>query len=295
MSRSSSGRLFGRLFDGWRLPLHGLLLLPLWLSACAVYDAKPYPTRAEREGVTASHPSNLPSASSPPLVIEMPSAQDQRLSRSAPTASGDPASVTQQALPPPVQSSSPILSPQENAAWRESPAPTAGPTSLAPPPRKSAGVSDPGFDALLKRIQKNSVPEPETAAPNFIWPVEGEITTDFGPQKDGTSHAGINLKAPRGAPVRAAASGTVVYAGSDLASYGNLVLIRHEGGWITTYAHLERMFVANNGIVTAGDMIGTAGMTGKVPSPQLHFEIRKGETPVDPVPLLPPTILNTAQ
>ena len=83
-------------------------------------------------------------------------------------------------------------------------------------------------------------------------------------------------------------SGTVVYASSDLKGFGNLVLIRHEGGWVSAYAHLDRLLVQKDAIVSTGDIIGTVGNSGTgIKTPQLHFEIRKGTTPVDPAPLLP--------
>ena len=98
--------------------------------------------------------------------------------------------------------------------------------------------------------------------------------------------AGVPAKAPEGTPVRAAENGTVIYVGSGVEGYGNLVLIRHANGYVTAYANLKDMSVVKNAQVSRGDIIGTTGTTGAVASPQLHFELRKGATPVDPVPLL---------
>jgi murein DD-endopeptidase MepM/ murein hydrolase activator NlpD len=116
----------------------------------------------------------------------------------------------------------------------------------------------------------------------FRWPVSGRILTDFASSK-GT---GINIEASEGSPVKAAENGTVIYVGSGVEGYGNLILIRHPNGYVSAYAHLGSMNVTKGANVARGDTIGAAGMTGSVSKPQLHFELRKGATPVDPVPLL---------
>jgi murein DD-endopeptidase MepM/ murein hydrolase activator NlpD len=121
-----------------------------------------------------------------------------------------------------------------------------------------------------------------SGADKFRWPVSGKVITTFAASKA----TGINIAAPEGAPVRAAENGTVIYVGSGVEGYGNLVLIRHANGYVSAYAHLKSMTVAKGDVVNRGDSIGAAGMTGSVSTPQLHFELRKGATPVDPVPLL---------
>jgi len=121
-----------------------------------------------------------------------------------------------------------------------------------------------------------------SGADKFRWPISGRVITDFANSK-GT---GINIEAPEGATVRAAENGQVIYAGSGVEGYGNLILIRHPNGYVSAYAHLEQMNVAKGTVINRGDSIGTAGKTGSVSKPQLHFELRKGATPVDPIPLL---------
>jgi murein DD-endopeptidase MepM/ murein hydrolase activator NlpD len=121
-----------------------------------------------------------------------------------------------------------------------------------------------------------------SGADKFRWPISGRVITDFANSK-GT---GINIEAPEGATVRAAENGQVIYAGSGVEGYGNLILIRHPNGYVSAYAHLQQMNVAKGTVVNRGDSIGTAGKTGSVSKPQLHFELRKGATPVDPLPLL---------
>ena len=121
-----------------------------------------------------------------------------------------------------------------------------------------------------------------SGADKFRWPISGRVITDFANSK-GT---GINIEAPEGTVVRAAENGQVIYAGSGVEGYGNLILIRHPNGYVSAYAHLKDMSVAKGTVVNRGDAIGTAGKTGSVSKAQLHFELRKGATPVDPVPLL---------
>ena len=116
----------------------------------------------------------------------------------------------------------------------------------------------------------------------FRWPITGRILTDFAASK-GT---GINIEAAEGSAVTAAENGTVIYVGSGVEGYGNLILIRHPNGYVSAYAHLKSMSVAKGAVVNRGDTIGAAGMSGSVSKPQLHFELRKGATPVDPMPLL---------
>ncbi|MBU6299120.1 MAG: M23 family metallopeptidase [Alphaproteobacteria bacterium] len=120
----------------------------------------------------------------------------------------------------------------------------------------------------------------------FEWPVNGRVISGFGTTADGGRNDGINIAATYGEPIRAAASGTVTYAGNELKSYGNLVLIRHNDGYVTAYAHAERLTVDRGQHVDKGQVIGYAGNTGDVSQPQLHFEIRQGVRPVNPQTLL---------
>ena len=88
---------------------------------------------------------------------------------------------------------------------------------------------------------------------------------------------------PEGTPVKASDDGVVAYAGNELKGYGNLVLVRHSNGYVTAYAHASELMVKRGDSVKRGQMIAKSGQTGNVSSPQLHFEIRKGATPVDPM------------
>jgi murein DD-endopeptidase MepM/ murein hydrolase activator NlpD len=120
----------------------------------------------------------------------------------------------------------------------------------------------------------------------FIWPVEGHVIEGFGRGDHGERNDGINIATHEGTPFRAAASGTVTYTGNELKGYGNLVLIKHDGGYVTAYAHAGSVRVARGDFVQKGQVIGTVGSTGDVDRPQLHFEIRRGVQAVDPTQLL---------
>ena len=116
----------------------------------------------------------------------------------------------------------------------------------------------------------------------FAWPVSGRVIADYGSEANGARNDGINIAAPLNTPIRAAASGTVTYSGDELKGYGNLVLIKHADGYVTAYAHADRLLVARGDFVAKGQVIGYAGQTGDVNSPQLHFEIRHDTQPVNP-------------
>ncbi|BAU93204.1 peptidase M23 [Methylorubrum populi] len=132
-----------------------------------------------------------------------------------------------------------------------------------------------------------SAPIPAAAAPqapaeSFRWPAKGRIINGYG----SSGNEGINIAVPEGTPVKAAEDGTVAYAGSDVKGYGKLVLVRHNNGYVSAYAHNGELDVRPGEKVKRGQTIAKSGATGNVTSPQLHFELRKGATPVDPMPHL---------
>lgn len=159
-------------------------------------------------------------------------------------------------------------------------APSAAPAAAAPAtlPQQAAPVAQPAQVASLPPAAEPAM----SGSDKFRWPASGRVLVDFASSK-GT---GINIEVPEGSAVKAAENGTVIYVGSGVEGYGNLILIRHPNGYVSAYAHLKSMNVAKGAVVNRGDTIGAAGMTGSVTKPQLHFELRKGATPVDPVPLL---------
>ncbi|MDB2389915.1 peptidoglycan DD-metalloendopeptidase family protein [Alphaproteobacteria bacterium] len=131
-----------------------------------------------------------------------------------------------------------------------------------------------------------SVPRKKFVAPTgggtFIWPVQGEVIAEFGPAARGVRNDGVNIAAAQGDIVSSTSKGRVAFVGTDVKSFGTLVLVKHDGGMISAYAHLDSVTVKEGDIVDAGQAIGTVGQTGRVDSPQLHFEIRKARQPIDP-------------
>jgi murein DD-endopeptidase MepM/ murein hydrolase activator NlpD len=127
------------------------------------------------------------------------------------------------------------------------------------------------------------LPASPAASADFRWPARGRVISGFG---GSGSNEGINIAVPEGTPVKAAEAGTVAYAGSEVKGYGNLVLIRHDNGYVSAYAHNGEIEVKRGQKVGRGQVVAKSGQSGNVTSPQLHFEIRKGSTPVDPMPHL---------
>ncbi|MFG1371159.1 M23 family metallopeptidase [Xanthobacter oligotrophicus] len=179
--------------------------------------------------------------------------------------------------------------------------PPASPAPVVTASVKPAPATKPGA-APTQAVAKSSAPEPkvETAAkvtpaddaddgprasgsgPQFRAPVRGRVIASFGPKPGGAHNDGVNFAVPEGTGVRAAEDGTVAYAGNELKGYGNLVLVKHADGYVTAYAHNSELNVKRGDTVRRGQIIAKAGQSGNVNSPQLHFEIRKGSTAVDP-------------
>lgn len=130
-------------------------------------------------------------------------------------------------------------------------------------------------------------PAPKARKTKFAWPVKGTVISKYGTIGKGRTNDGINIKAPLGTTVKAADKGTVAYAGNELKGFGNLILIKHDDGWITAYAHNDRLFVKKGQRVAKGEKISTVGSSGGVSSPQLHFEVRAGKKSVNPQSYLP--------
>ena len=118
------------------------------------------------------------------------------------------------------------------------------------------------------------------------WPVQGRIISSFGSSLNGGRNDGIDLAVPEGTPVAAAEDGVVSYAGNEFGGQGNLVLIRHSNGYSTVYAHAKELLVKRGDQIKRGQVIAHSGQTGNVNAPQLHFEVRRGPTPLDPIRFL---------
>ncbi len=177
------------------------------------------------------------------------------------------------------------------------PVPPAAPRHVAAPatqkpaaPQKVASI-DPAAAVRVAtpttEIEAEEAPTHRNGALAFRWPVRGRVIANFGAKTNGQQNDGINLAVPEGTAVRAAEDGVVAYAGNELKGYGNLILVRHSNGFVTAYANASEIMVKRNDKVRRGQIIAKSGQTGAVASPQLHFEIRKGSSPVDPMQHLP--------
>ncbi len=215
----------------------------------------------------------------------------------------------------PVASASPppaYAAPERETA-QQTPTPTPGEVRLGevtPPPASSAPpvASTPQQPTLLngnntaapERVAKAETPGSandavspsnaqaagSVAGSRLRWPVAGKVISGFGPRPDGTHNDGVNLAAPMGTDIHAAEGGVVAYAGDELKGYGNLVLVRHDNGWVTAYAHADEILVKRGDQIKRGQVIAKAGRTGQVDQPQVHFELRQGQKPVDPTPFM---------
>ena len=162
--------------------------------------------------------------------------------------------------------------------------------NLPPPgaePRTAAGQPTPLSPAAAESKTEATVaatPPPK----RFAWPLHGKVLAPYGTGQGGQKNDGIDIQATTGEPVKAADGGTVIYAGSDVAHLGNLLLIQHQGGYITAYGNNEALLVKKGDAVKKGQTIAKAGSSGGAASPRLHFEVRRGGSKtIDPMTVLP--------
>jgi murein DD-endopeptidase MepM/ murein hydrolase activator NlpD len=149
------------------------------------------------------------------------------------------------------------------------------------------GKSKPPVQQASTSAAVDDMIEPPSAnGTTFRWPVRGRIISGYGAKPNGQRNDGINLAVPEGTTVKAAEAGTVIYAGNELEGYGKLVLIRHNDDWVSAYAHNSDITVKRGDTVRRGQTVATAGMSGSVTSPQVHFELRKKAKPVNPLDYL---------
>jgi murein DD-endopeptidase MepM/ murein hydrolase activator NlpD len=167
------------------------------------------------------------------------------------------------------------------------PEPAARPVAVAAAPVVAAPPNPDARQDAARQRDLAAVPAPPLSGNGFLWPVDaGDVISTFGAKPDGRRNDGINIAAPAGSIVRAAENGLVVYADEDLAAFGRMLLVRHADGYLTAYAHNDALLVTRGDTVTRGQPIAKVGRSGEVVEPQLHFEIRRGKSAVDPVALL---------
>ena len=159
----------------------------------------------------------------------------------------------------------------EKVAAKEAPREAAKPAAPVKEAAKEATKTEPAATG--------SVAQAAASAESFRWPAKGRVISGYG----ASGNEGINIAVPEGTAVKAAEEGTVAYAGSDVKGYGKLVLVRHANGFVSAYAHNGEIDVKPGEKVKRGQTIAKSGASGNVTSPQLHFEIRKGGAPVDPM------------
>ena len=172
----------------------------------------------------------------------------------------------------------------------------ASPTSLTPRQKPTGSIPSAAVPAarstapVTRTALVSGIPTPPAPKANrstakrsdFIMPVSGRLVSGFGPKEDGYHNDGINISARKGEPIKAAKGGIVTYAGNELKGYGNLILIKHDNGYVTAYAHTDKMMVRRGDVVEQGQVVARVGETGAVDTPQLHFEIRRGRDAVNP-------------
>jgi len=206
-----------------------------------------------REQVAAPRPEPKPVPVAPPVYTP-------------PVATPQPPPIAPPPYTPPPQR--PVTPPP---VVRPTPTPTPATPPAKPPVAPPSTSTGPMADSQISSLGRG----------RFIWPVRGDVLSDFGPKGTGQRNDGLNIRATAGETVRAAAAGDVVYAGDQVPGFGNLVLIKHADGWVTAYGHLGRVDVKMTQNIVQGQQIGQAGSTGGVSEPQVHFEVRYAPTPQD--------------
>jgi murein DD-endopeptidase MepM/ murein hydrolase activator NlpD len=253
------------------------------------------PPSIETGGTTAALPLPPPSTSAPPTpVAPTPGVGAVAIAPLPPPPATKPAvpppSVAEAPHPPTVSpSSAPIAIAPLPAVKPPAPeqAPSAPPPKPSPPPEPESGAKPAPEAESQAAVAEVVANHPDPVAPVFLWPVRGHVLSVFGSASGGTHNDGINVAAPAGTTVSAADDGVVAYAGNELRGFGNLLLIKHDDGWVTAYAHNDVLLVKKGQRVRRGEPIARVGKTGGVGETQLHFELRHGTTAVDPLDHLP--------
>ena len=258
-------------------------------SISRIYGVDSY-TLASANGLTSD------AAVQPGQSLKLPAQSVATLSTaptsSVPTVEAAPISVTP--LPSPALPGTTTASPPGSTATvfmpSDDPPPAAAETAPTTPVAVPPSLPEPA--SALAAVPPAQVEQPRKVAVlsapprrsgGFAWPVSGgKVVSGYGPKGNGLHNDGINIEAPRGAPIRAAENGVVAYAGNEIRGFGNMLLIKHDDGWVTAYAHADQLLVKRGDQIKKGDVIARVGSTGNVDKPQVHFELRQGKRAVDP-------------
>jgi murein DD-endopeptidase MepM/ murein hydrolase activator NlpD len=264
-----------RLRTGQRVALPGAPAEPAKPERAARGGARPIPLRREEE---YTPPAAQPQSVVPPRTTPTPSREPSGPPSGPVPYSSLPGHLTGPAIQPPERApTAPRYNPPASQGPITPPVAPNGPpvVEAAPPPTDDQIVA--------------------AGRGRFVWPVQGETISGYGPKVDGQRNDGVDIGAVLNAPVVAAAAGDVVYAGNQVPGFGNLVLIKHPDGWVTAYAHLSSTEVKIKDRVAQGTEIGRVGETGGATQPELHFEIRYAPTPRDKARPVDPSLLLGAQ
>ncbi|MFB9952151.1 peptidoglycan DD-metalloendopeptidase family protein [Rhizobium puerariae] len=174
----------------------------------------------------------------------------------------------------------PAASPKP-AAPAAAPVVQASAPAAAKPVAETASVSE-----VEKKADVAAVAPQSTGIGKYRWPVNGAVIAGYGQNVDGNRNDGIDISVPEGTPIKAAENGVVIYAGNGLKQLGNTVLVRHDDGRVTVYGHAGNINVTRGQKVTRGQTLAASGMSGDAKRPQVHFEVRKDATPVNPITYL---------
>lgn len=200
---------------------------------------------------------------------------------SAPTAtSAAPVSAAPASAPNSAPTASPAVVTAQAPAAAIEPSGAAAQTAMAQPAAVTSPVVVP--------------PPPPRSGQGYVWPVKGRVIAEFGATGKGQHNDGINIEVAKGTPVLAAEDGVVAYSGNELRGFGNLLLLKHADGWMTAYAHNEKLLVKRGDMVKRGQQMALSGDSGGVSPPQLHFEMRKGTRAIDPLTVLGKSVSPTA-
>jgi murein DD-endopeptidase MepM/ murein hydrolase activator NlpD len=160
-------------------------------------------------------------------------------------------------------------------------------TGPSPQAAKAAANSAAAASAVASAAVAAATAPAGRPAPRFAWPLEGTMRRGWKSNLSADRHDGIDIVAPRGTAVRAAAGGTVLFAGFEKEQFGNLVIVDHGDGWNTAYGFLSRITVKQGARVAPGERVGLVGDTGRARGNELHFEVRQDGAPIDPALELP--------